>query len=69
VAPTPELLGIRAIARHLGVPASTVHTWTKRADWPAPAATVDGRPAWTKPDVEDWSRDKLPLRTGRPPKT
>jgi hypothetical protein len=66
--PVPELVGVRGIARVLRVSPNTAATYTRRSDFPVPAAEVDGRSAWRRKEVERWATAKLPLRAGRPPK-
>jgi hypothetical protein len=66
--PVLELVGVRGIARVLSVSPNTAATYTRRSDFPFPAAEIDGRPAWRRKEVERWARATLPLRTGRPPR-
>jgi len=62
-----DLVGIRDIAELQGVAKNSAWRWTRRDDFPAPAARVSGGiPVWQRADVEAWARENLPLREGRP---
>jgi hypothetical protein len=49
-------VGIRDIAKRLGVARQTVKGWNLQGDLPPPKWHVSGAPAWDWPDIEKWAR-------------
>ncbi len=63
-----ELVGLTEIAQEYGVQRNSAWRWSRRPDFPAPAARLAHGPVWHRADVERWAKATLPLPTGRPPK-
>jgi predicted DNA-binding transcriptional regulator AlpA len=65
-----ELASIAEVAQLLSVTERTAQRYVERADFPAPVDTIAGGRirVWRVGDVQAWGRERLPLRTGRPPK-
>lgn len=53
-----ELLGSSDVARILGWDVRKVSAYRGKGLIPAPAATVGGRPAWRREDIERYAREK-----------
>ncbi len=66
--PPDDLAGVAEISAMLGVTKNTVLKYTRRPDFPEPLDRLATGPVWKRSDVEAWARERLPLRTGRPPK-
>jgi predicted DNA-binding transcriptional regulator AlpA len=62
-----RVVGLAEIAVLLGVSKRTATRYTRRPDFPAPAARLAMGPIWWNDDVEAWIR-QTPIRRGRPPK-
>jgi predicted DNA-binding transcriptional regulator AlpA len=62
------LVGLAEIAELFGVTKVTAHKYTQRDDFPEPIDRLAAGPIWRFSDVEQWGRQTLPLRTGRPRK-
>lgn len=69
--PPDEFASIAEVAGLLGVKERTAQRYAERTDFPQPADVVAGGRirVWRRSDVEAWGAEKLPLRTGRPPKS
>ena len=64
-----QLLGLAEIAEKFGVERNTAWRWSKRSDFPEPAARLSAGPVWQLADVEAWGTEKRPNPAGgRPPK-
>jgi predicted DNA-binding transcriptional regulator AlpA len=63
-----ELAGTAEVAEMFGVSKQTAVKYGQRADFPEPLDRLASGPVWRRDEVEAWGREKLPLRTGRPPK-
>jgi predicted DNA-binding transcriptional regulator AlpA len=69
MARSPELVGLGDIAAQYGVAKNSAWRWSRRDNFPAPAALISNRiPVWRRADVERWARKNLPLASGRPRK-
>jgi predicted DNA-binding transcriptional regulator AlpA len=55
-----ELMGAAEIAERLGVSRQRVQQLIGRADWPAPAATLEMGRVWRTDEVEAWIREHRP---------
>jgi predicted DNA-binding transcriptional regulator AlpA len=66
-APPADVLGVSDIARLCDVAKNTAWRWTKRGDFPKPAARLPRGPVWKRADIEKWKK-RLPLPQGRPPR-
>jgi prophage regulatory protein len=64
-----ELAGVSEIAEMLGVTRATAARYVERDDFPEPYERLARGRVWRRDEVDAWGREKLPLRTGRPPKT
>jgi predicted DNA-binding transcriptional regulator AlpA len=64
-----DLVGVSEIAALFGVANTSAWRWTRKADFPAPAAVLAAGPIWKRADVERWHRERVVSRGGRPPKT
>jgi predicted DNA-binding transcriptional regulator AlpA len=58
-----DLVGVPEIADLLGTSRRTAFRYTRRGDFPEPAAQVRSKRLWQRPDVEKWARATLPLAT------
>jgi predicted DNA-binding transcriptional regulator AlpA len=63
-----RLAGVAEVAEVCGVSKRAAIRYTQRADFPEPLDRLASGPVWRRVDVEDWARQHLPLRTGRPPR-
>jgi prophage regulatory protein len=63
-----ELAGVSEIAQMLGVPLRTAARYVEREDFPEPFERLARGRVWRRDEVEAWGK-RLPLRTGRPPKS
>jgi predicted DNA-binding transcriptional regulator AlpA len=54
----PDVVGAVEIAARLGVKRATVDAWRQRGQFPSPAWSVGGRPAWDWAVIEQWERDR-----------
>ncbi|MGH3040715.1 MAG: helix-turn-helix transcriptional regulator [Gaiellaceae bacterium] len=61
-----ELVGLTEIAEAFGVRRNSAWRWSKRPDFPPPAARLSHGPVWRRRDVDAWAKKTLPLPTGRP---
>jgi predicted DNA-binding transcriptional regulator AlpA len=59
------LIGITEIGERFGVAKNTAWRWTRRPDFPAPAARLASGPVWRAADVDAWER--VPRRPGPKP--
>jgi predicted DNA-binding transcriptional regulator AlpA len=67
MARTPDLVGLGDIAERYGVQKNSAWRWSRRDDFPAPAARISNRiPVWRRVDVDRWAKKNLPLPGGRP---
>jgi predicted DNA-binding transcriptional regulator AlpA len=64
-----DLAGVAEISASLGVSKKTVLRYSRRADFPAPAARLHSGRVWRSTEVSAWARRVLPLRAGRPQAT
>lgn len=57
-APTQELLGLRDIARLLGVAPATPQKWRTRRLLPPPDVVASGLPLWRRETIEAWAANR-----------
>jgi hypothetical protein len=66
---TPDVLvGVSEIAEIFAVSKNTALKYTRRPDFPRMLDRLSTGPVWSRPDVDAWGRQHLPLPTGRPRK-
>ena len=63
------LASVSEIAKILGVAKRTAAKYVDLPSFPEPVDTLATGRVWRRADVEQWGRDHLPLRPGRPPKS
>lgn len=66
MAPDDSLIGVTEIGERFGVAKNTAWRWTRRSDFPLPAARLASGPVWRAADVDAWA--KRPRRPGPKPK-
>lgn len=64
-----DVVGVSEIAKLLGVAKRTAAKYVDLDHFPTPAARLATGRVWRRADVEEWGREHLPLKQGRPPKT
>jgi len=63
-----ELVGFGELPEVLGVSRATAARYAKRSDFPEPVEQLVSGRIWRKKDVKAWTKQTLPLQTGRPGK-
>jgi predicted DNA-binding transcriptional regulator AlpA len=63
-----DVVGVAEIAQLLGVARRTAAKYVDLEHFPEPAARLSTGRVWHRADVEQWGRENLPLKTGRPPR-
>lgn len=53
-----DLMGLKEIAEHLGVPSASARQWSKRGLLPDPVARLACGPIWTRPQIVKWASER-----------